>query len=80
MQDAAPLRAKREAESNAAGARDLRKSVVTPEADPARELERVAQLRAEGKHAEADRALEEFRRLHPDYRIPEAVWERVKPR
>jgi hypothetical protein len=53
---------------------------VTPEADPVRELERIAQLRAEGRHAEADRALEEFRRSRPDYRIPEAVWERVKPR
>jgi len=77
----APSRAKREAEPDAApGARDLRKSLVTPEADPVRELERIAQLRAEGRHAEADRALEEFRRLRPDYRIPEAVWERVKPR
>jgi hypothetical protein len=77
----APERAKREAESDAApGTRDLRKSLVTPEADPVRELERIAQLRAEGRHAEADRALEEFRRSRPDYRIPEAVWERVKPR
>ena len=80
MQDAAPLRAKSEAESDSAGARDLRKSLATPEADPARELERIAQLRAEGRHAEADRALEEFRRQRPDYRIPDAVWERVKPR
>jgi len=77
----APARAKREAEADAApGARDLRKSLVTPEADPVRELERIAQLRAEGRHAEADRALEEFHRSRPDYRIPEAVWERVKPR
>jgi len=45
-----------------------------------RELDRIAQLRREGKHAEADEALAKFRREHPDYRIPEAVWEQVKPR
>jgi hypothetical protein len=45
-----------------------------------RELERIAGLRAAGRDAEADRALEDFRRNHPGYRIPEAMWERVKPR
>ncbi|HXF79266.1 MAG TPA: hypothetical protein VN598_10420 [Usitatibacter sp.] len=51
------------------------------ESDPVtRELERIAGLRAEGRDAEADKALEAFRRDHPDYRIPEAMWERVKPR
>jgi hypothetical protein len=45
-----------------------------------RELERIARLRVEGRHAEADKALEEFRRKYPDFRIPEAMWERVKPR
>ena len=44
------------------------------------ELERIAALRAQGRDAEADKALEEFRRAHPDYRIPDAMWERVKPR
>jgi len=49
--------------------------------DPlARELERIATLRREGRHAEADKALEEFRRANPAYRIPDAVWEQVKPR
>jgi hypothetical protein len=48
--------------------------------DPARELERIAKLREAGNHAEADRALEEFRRRHADYRIPGPVWDRVKPR
>ena len=45
-----------------------------------RELERIAELRAAGRDAEADKALEDFRRDHPGYRIPEAMWERVKPR
>lgn len=44
------------------------------------ELERIAQLRAEGRHGEADKALEEFQRINRDYRIPEAMWERVRPR
>jgi hypothetical protein len=45
-----------------------------------RELERIAKLREEGRDADADRALEEFRRGHPDYRIADAMWQRVKPR
>lgn len=49
-------------------------------ADPARQLERIAQLRESGAHAEADRLLEEFRRRHPGFRIPEAMWERVRAR
>jgi hypothetical protein len=76
----APLRAKREdAQLDALGVRELRKSVAA-EADPARELERIAKLREEGKNDEADAAFAEFRRRHPDYRIPEAMLERVKAR
>jgi hypothetical protein len=43
------------------------------------ELERIARLRADGRHAEADKALEEFRSRHPDYRIAQPMWERLKP-
>ncbi len=46
---------------------------------PERELERIAALRREGRHAEADRLLAEFRVRHPDYRIPEATLEKVQP-
>lgn len=69
----APQRAKRAEPAvadSAAPARDAREV----------ELERIARLRAEGRHGEADKALEEFRRRHPDYRIAEAMWERVRPR
>jgi hypothetical protein len=45
-----------------------------------RDLEAIAKLRAEGRNEEADKALEEFRRKHPGHRIPDAMWERVKPR
>ncbi|HXS53633.1 MAG TPA: hypothetical protein VN782_13960 [Usitatibacter sp.] len=48
--------------------------------DPAVELERIAKLRAAGRDAEADRALEEFRKRYPGYRIDDAMWQRVKPR
>lgn len=47
--------------------------------DPVEELERIARLRAEGRHADADKALDEFRRRHAGYRIPDPTWERVKP-
>ena len=48
--------------------------------DPRAELERIAKLRAEGHDAEADRALDAFRRDHPGYRIDDATWARVKPK
>jgi hypothetical protein len=44
-------------------------AVETPE----RMIERIVQLRKEGKHDEADRLLAEFKRRYPDYRIPENV-------
>ncbi len=72
---AAPARARSEADSM--GVKNMRAQSAI--AEPAQELERIARLRVEGRHAEADKALEEFRRRHPDLRIPEAMWERVKP-
>ena len=69
---AAPARAKTEMQE---GAR------ADDKAGPLeRELERIAKLRREGKNPEADEALEKFRRENPGYRIPDAVWEQVKPR
>ena len=66
------------AETPAAGARAL---VADEALDPVtRELEAIAKLRAAARDEEADKALEEFRRKHPGYRIPDAMWERVKPR
>lgn len=74
----APARAKREAAaSGPAETRALMKSNIS---DRTAELDRIARLRAAGRHAEADKALDDFQRRYPDYRIPEAVWERVKPR
>ena len=42
-------------------------------ADPERLLEQIAELRKQGRHEEADKALEDFRRRYPDYRIPESA-------
>jgi hypothetical protein len=40
---------------------------------PERILERIAELRKQGRHDEADKALAEFKKRYPDYRIPESV-------
>lgn len=53
---------------------------MTATTSPAAELEKIAKLREAGRDAEADRALEEFRKRYPDYRIDDAMWQRVKPR
>lgn len=47
---------------------------------PERMLERIAALRREGRHKEADDLYAEFRRRFPDYRIPEPMREQVLPR
>ena len=40
---------------------------------PEKWLERIAELRKEGKHEEADKALAEFRKRYPDYKVPESA-------
>jgi hypothetical protein len=71
--DAAPAaRAK-----SAAGTGQLEMRATSPLQE---ELERIAKLRAQGNDADADLALEAFARKYPDYRIPDAMWERVKAR
>jgi len=70
---AAPMRAKRET----AGA-SVAKGAIAP--TPESRLERIAELRAAGRHAEADEALALFRRDHPDFVIAPALWEKVRAR
>jgi hypothetical protein len=43
-------------------------------------LERIAELRRQGRQEEADKALAEFRKRLPDYKIPPAMLERVEKR
>jgi hypothetical protein len=47
---------------------------------PEQELERIAELRKQGKHDEADKALAEFRKRYPEFKIPPAMLERVERR
>jgi hypothetical protein len=62
--------------AEAPAARAMVQSPETPE----RELERIAQLRRDAKHEEADKALAEFRKRYPDYTIPPPVLGRVERR
>lgn len=54
----------------------LAKRELVPEAW----LERIAELRKLQRDQEADEQFAEFKRRHPDYRIPEAMIERIAPR
>ena len=65
--------------ANVAGALSAAKPAEEAEA-PERWLERIAGLREQGREREADESLAEFRRRHPDYRIPEPMLRRVAPR
>jgi len=47
---------------------------------PEKWLERIAQLRKEGSHEEADRQLAEFRKRYPDFSIPRETLEKVERR
>jgi hypothetical protein len=47
-------------------------------ASPEQWLQGIADLRRQGRHDEADKALAEFRRTYPDYRIPKAMLERIE--
>ena len=56
-------------------ARAMAKLAVEP---PEQWLERIAELRKQGKHEEADKALAEFRRAYPDYRLSEEMRAKVE--
>jgi len=45
---------------------------------PEQWLQGIADLRRQGRHEEADKALAEFRKRFPSYKIPEAMLEKVK--
>ncbi|APV52176.1 hypothetical protein BWI17_22385 [Betaproteobacteria bacterium GR16-43] len=47
---------------------------------PERKLERIEALRKAGRDREADEGIARFKREHPDYRIADDVWSRIKPR
>jgi hypothetical protein len=77
MREEARARASREsaAVSGAVGAR-----LSAAHASPEQWLQGIADLRRQGRHDEADKALAEFRRVYPDYKISEAMLEKVEKR
>ena len=74
--EASAQRDEASAQRNKAMAKPAEDAAETPE----RTLARIAALRSEGKHAEADKLLAEFRQRFPQYRIPEATLEKVERR
>jgi len=48
------------------------------EQSPEVELERIARLRTAGRHDEADKALAEFRKRYPDYRLTDEMRAKVE--
>ena len=82
--DTAEKRTDQSVASSAAGAPAARapmapRSLSTLE-PPEQALERIAQLRAQGRDDEADRALAEFRKRYPEFRIPPEMLKRVQRR
>jgi hypothetical protein len=54
-----------------------RSMAAAPE-NPERWLERIAELRSRGRHADADRELAAFRKAYPNYQLSEVMRERVE--
>jgi hypothetical protein len=75
LREEARARASREpaAVSGVMGAR-LSSAYPSPE----QWLQGIADLRRQGRHDEADKVLAEFRRVYPDYKISEAMLEKVE--
>lgn len=72
--DAAPMMSQRSAPVAGAKPESAAAQTETPEAW----LERIAKLRREGRHEEADKALAEFRKRYPDFRITREMLEQVE--
>ena len=51
---------------------------IAPALTPEQLLDRIAELRREGKHEEADKALADFRQRYPDYRISDEILKKVE--
>ena len=68
--------AKRAERAEAQAAPQAQKPADTPE----RELERIAELRRQGRHEEADRAFAEFRKRYPEFSISDEMRARVERR
>jgi type IV secretory pathway VirB10-like protein len=65
------------AASRLAGGSAAAPLAAAPE-NPDRWLERIAELRSRGRHADADRELAAFRKAYPNYALSEVMRERVE--
>lgn len=69
--------ARNESAAGAAAEARLRAPAVAKLSEPAltpeRWLERIAELRKQGREREAQESLAEFKKRYPDYKIPEAL-------
>ena len=65
---------------NAESARAPSPMAAQAPVDPLRELERIAELRRQGRDEEADKALGEFRERYPDYQISQEMRAKVERR
>ena len=54
------------------------KRVQEADETPERALERIAELRKSGKHDEADKALAEFRKRYPEYKLSDQMKAKVE--
>lgn len=70
--------ANEEARQPAAASAPADQVVARAPENPERWLDRIAELRSRGRHAEADKELAEFRRVYPNYRLSEVMRERVE--
>ena len=75
-QPSAPAAAPAPIPQTAPAARAARADAI--EETPERILERIADLRKQGRHEEADKALSEFRKRYPAYRISDAMREKLE--
>ena len=74
--EAAPLADPHRAPAPAAA--EARSALGAAAASPEQWLQGIADLRRQGRDEEAERQLEDFRKRHPDYRIPPEMLERLK--
>jgi hypothetical protein len=76
LRQAEPAGERREVMASAAAAPASRFARAAPE----QWLLAIDDLKRQGKHEEASRELAEFRKRHPNYRIPEAITEKFETR
>lgn len=76
-QERAATAKQQQAASRLAAASSAAPAQVAPE-NPERWLERIAELRSRGRHAEADRELVAFRKAYPNYQLSNVMRERVE--